>query len=174
MQNIRKWMTFVLLLTVFSYTSIVPTPASASCQADIRDASYVVQAGGIGNCGETIWELQANFLGDIYDEGEAEAEGTCTGNYYNCACAHITEGYKAPSKGMHSDTEPLDDSDYITSWYWTITYYTSPKYTTCVAGQGPCIGTDGNANQSGYYSAESDPTASYSTGNDSVEWSCDQ
>lgn len=118
--------------------------ATADCPTQPYDKSQTLQDGSVYNCGDTNWELEAAYGSYIFDEGEYDATGTCTGGYQDCNCHIVATGFKAPSKSFESFF--VSDTEY--EWWWNITNYYPPTYDGCTTGT--CAGNG--------YSSETDST----------------
>jgi hypothetical protein len=173
MHSTRKPAAVLVLFFIYAYATLSPTTVLADCPGTVLDRSYIIERGDLADCGAQAWELVAEFQGQDYDEGATEAQGTCTGNYYNCDCNLTVPGYKIGSIAIVSDILDEGEGEYNASWYWNVKQYTgSPKYTKCVSGNGPCVGTDPNG--AGYYSVETDPMVGFQAGYDETDITCDQ
>lgn len=122
-----------------------PSVTSASCPGTPLEESSTVIAGSLSNCGETTWDLKVRYGDNDYDEGEYDADGTCTGGWIRCNCTPVLQSFKVPTKNFQS--EQIDGTDY--SWWWAITNYDgTPILNACSSGN--CMSTG--------YSSEQDPT----------------
>jgi len=173
MQSVRKISAILVLFVMYIYTTFSPVTALADCPGTVTDRSYITEKGDLADCGTQAWELVAEFQGYDYDEGGTEAQGTCTGNWYNCDCNLTTPSYKIGTITLESDIVDEGDGEYGVSWYWNVKQYTGDtSYTQCISGDGPCVGSDPNG--AGYYSVEKDPTVTFESGYDETDVSCDQ
>lgn len=138
-----------MVLTLLTLTLATGRQAFGQCITP-SDTTTVISTGGGTNCGNTSWELKVRFGPDIYDEGEYDATGACTGGFTNRQCEHTTANFKQPSKSfiLEQTYSNPEENTYDWAWYWTITFYDQPEVTSCASG--PCQGE-------GYFS-EADPT----------------
>lgn len=169
----RAVVTFGLLWAVALYAIAPLEVASAYCSPTAYDASTMTIPPSASNCGYTEWELQAVFAGQVWDEGPADAQGVCTGGWYNCDCALTAQSYTRPTKTFHPEQFDDGGGEYEEDWYWNIQVYDqAPVYTLCTPSDGPCYGDAPNGGS--YTRKESDPYNHYDSGYDSVIFSCVQ
>lgn len=124
-------LTFVLATYLVSAGLFKHFQAAATCNQFTypEDQSETLQRGDVDNCGDTNWELIAYF-GDLWDEGEYDATGTCTGGYINCNCDNVPLSFKAPTRQFEfSNVQPEEYE-----WWWVITNYDEPIYNNCTSG----------------------------------------
>jgi hypothetical protein len=136
---------YALLLMPLTYNQ----RAFAICPDPPGDSSEETQHPEQSNCGDTQWELQANYAGTQFDEGPYYATGVCTGGYSLCNCSRVGPSYRAPTKQFHFDE--LEDEGggyYVYDWYWDITVFDGDQ------GLEGC--TSGTCETTGY-AGESDP-----------------
>lgn len=126
--------------------------AVADCPTYPYDVSRVLQLGNVDNCGDTHWELEARYGAYIYDEGEYDATGTCTGGYRKCDCTNVPVSYKTLTKSFVP--EFVSDTEHI--WSWNITNYYERVFNNCTSGS--CQST-GYASETDF--SEVDPSAGW-------------
>lgn len=125
----------VLGLVVLGFLAILGVPKGSHGDPGCNQFTYPVdrtetlQRGDLGNCGESIWELEVQF-GQLWDEGEYDGMGTCTGGYVDCNCNNVAAGYKAPSLSFQSMYVQPDEYE----WWWDITEYDQAVLSACTSG----------------------------------------
>lgn len=163
MKQTHPVIALVLAYLVFAATIGWSRQALALCPDPPEDRSRITSQGNQDNCGDTTWELVADFAGTEFDEGSYEGDGVCTGGYINCTCGNVPTSYKTPTEAFQYDEFDEGENLYEYEWWWNITYYLARNFNSCVSG----------ACQSTGYLSENDPTAvAYNQGYDIEDEEC--
>jgi hypothetical protein len=166
MKSVRSSIALSLVYVLLMLNAASGREAFGQCFTP-NDASSVITAGSIDNCGNTSWDLKVNFGPEgPYDEGEYDATGACTGGYLGCQCGNVGASFKTPSKSWAAflTYENPDQGIYDYEWYWVITNYLAPVVSGCTTG--PCQGSP-------YYTENDGTWIDENAGYDVEEVDCD-
>jgi len=142
MKILRSFVVFVLMYTL-GLSFFPELRAFAECQTTPSERSTVLQEGNVDNCGDTNWDLQVFFGNYLYDEGEYDATGTCTGGYVKCDCTNVPLGFKAPTKAFVFVA--VQEHEY--QWWWSIKNYYQRILSNCSSGACQYAGYAGETDQ---------------------------
>jgi hypothetical protein len=113
----------LIALIVCSLASLpVPHFAEANSCGNVEDGSSMA---GSGNCGDTYWDLTAEWGGGVPAHYEDDwAYGACDGGYYNCSSVYVVPGQITASEHFYDDG-PLGDEEEMVHWTldsWTVSF----------------------------------------------------
>lgn len=123
----------------------LPDFRAAACDGHPTDESYVLSK---GDCGDTSWELVARYGGGVWDEGEYDATGVCTGGYKKCDCTLVPSGYKTPSKTFSIYYIGYVDYTQTYQWWWDVTNWDGRDLLPCSSGTCQSTGYSGETDYS--------------------------
>jgi len=139
MPIIGRWLaSTVLAIALVTCPLVVSQQAFADgCDQPPDDQTRTTTQGTLDNCGSPTWEMVVNFGGQQWDEGQANGDGVCVGNYINCNCDGVPQSFDEASIEFYyeEESDPEEPDVYTYDWWWDVTNWNSPPtFHACSSG----------------------------------------